>query len=225
MCIRQPRTTRFAQSAFSLIELLMVIVIIASLIAILLPSLSQVRDLARIRVCDANLRTLAQAMSQYMTEQNRGLVPLLDPPFLSGLVPPTRTRVRAPMALLTDYVDSPLPEIDVKSSPRLSPWACPSDQLYSPVFGIGYEFFPLNYMYDPLGLDDPRREQRRVSVGFELGLPYFDYLWADLNMRAHQRSAPAGKVGARAFYRTGKTDWTDWDDIGHAETPPAPIDQ
>ncbi len=220
-----PQSARPASAGFSLIELLMVIVIIASLIAILLPSLSSVRDLARIRVCDANLRTLAQAMAQYMTGRNRDLIPVLPPAIINGVVPPRRTSVHAPMALLTDYIDSPLPETNLKNPPRLSPWSCPSDQIYSPVFGMGYEYVPLDYLYDPLGLDDPRQFQRRVSVGYELGLPYFDTVWRDLNMRAHQRSAPAGKVGSRAFFRTGKTDWLDWDDISYAETPPAPIDQ
>ncbi|MBI5864081.1 MAG: prepilin-type N-terminal cleavage/methylation domain-containing protein [Planctomycetes bacterium] len=54
--------------AFTLIELLVVVAIIATLIAILLPSLSRAREQARIARCTANIRSIGQAMCMYFGE-------------------------------------------------------------------------------------------------------------------------------------------------------------
>ncbi len=56
---------RDVRSAFSLIELLVVIGIISLLVALLVPALSSARREARAAACSANLRSLMSAVYMY----------------------------------------------------------------------------------------------------------------------------------------------------------------
>ena len=68
-----PRRTHRA-AAFTLVELLVVIGIIALLISILLPSLNAARQAANTVKCEANLRSIGTALSIY-TVTSRGMLP------------------------------------------------------------------------------------------------------------------------------------------------------
>jgi prepilin-type processing-associated H-X9-DG protein/prepilin-type N-terminal cleavage/methylation domain-containing protein len=61
-------------SAFTLVELLVVVAIIALLIAVLLPSLGRARQQARTTLCLSNLRTLGLAINTY-ADTNNGWFP------------------------------------------------------------------------------------------------------------------------------------------------------
>src|SRR5262245_4593835 len=60
--------------AFTLVELLVVIGIIALLISILLPTLSRAREAANTVKCAANLRSLGQGIADYVAN-NKGTLP------------------------------------------------------------------------------------------------------------------------------------------------------
>src|SRR5687768_8011808 len=62
------------RAAFTLVELLVVIGIIAILISILLPTLNRARESARATKCLSNMRNLAQATLMF-AQENRGLMP------------------------------------------------------------------------------------------------------------------------------------------------------
>lgn len=63
-----PSEGRARSSAFTLIELLLVVAIIALLVSILLPALSKSRNAARVAICTSNMRQLAIAEATYATD-------------------------------------------------------------------------------------------------------------------------------------------------------------
>src|SRR4051812_35889074 len=68
------RRSRTASAAFTLVEILVVIAIIAILIGLLLPMLSRAREAGKKLQCMSNLRQLTWAMLAY-TNENQGWFP------------------------------------------------------------------------------------------------------------------------------------------------------
>lgn len=83
-----PRHNHHGQKAFTLVELLIVIGIIALLISILLPSLARARQQAQAIVCLNNLRQIGTGVLMY-TQDNNGYFP--------------RASMTAPMASPIEY--------------------------------------------------------------------------------------------------------------------------
>ncbi len=95
---RSQRGHRIA--AFTLVELLVVIGIIAILISILLPTLSRARESASRAACLSNLRTIMQMMNIYAAENQQQITLGCDSGSISKLVrhrrPPSATDIRWP---------------------------------------------------------------------------------------------------------------------------------
>lgn len=74
--MEKPRSTpQTIKKAFTLVELLVVVGIIALLVAILVPSLQQARELANSSVCQANLKTVGLAMLLYTADNDYYMPP------------------------------------------------------------------------------------------------------------------------------------------------------
>lgn len=98
---RRPRHLRdciFTRAAFTLMELLVVIVIIAGLATLIIPAGDRVLHRARAAACMSNLRNLGAALSLYLADHNNVMPTLViaretigdDPPALdSALLPYT----------------------------------------------------------------------------------------------------------------------------------------
>lgn len=71
------------RNAFTLIELLVVISIIAILIALLLPALSQAREVAQVAQCGSNLRQQGVGTLAYANDRDGELPPVNDDGFIT----------------------------------------------------------------------------------------------------------------------------------------------
>jgi prepilin-type N-terminal cleavage/methylation domain-containing protein len=91
------------RSAFTLVELLVVISIIALLMGILLPALSKARNTAKLMVCSSNLRQIGTLVSSYQAD-NDGKVPVMLNRFTPmGATPPYPAKSRLLSVALYRY--------------------------------------------------------------------------------------------------------------------------
>jgi prepilin-type N-terminal cleavage/methylation domain-containing protein len=95
---RSTHIFRFPPAAFSLVELLVVIAVIGTLVAVLVPALGRAKDHGNVIACRANLRGIALACRAYAAEHDSRL--------------PTETTLDNPQpdllaALAGSHIDSP----------------------------------------------------------------------------------------------------------------------
>jgi prepilin-type N-terminal cleavage/methylation domain-containing protein len=180
------------RSAFTLVELLVVIGIIGVLVAILLPALSRVRETANAAVCKSNLRQMGLAMQMY-ADNNRNWYPRALPLVFSGNSLPDWNvpwpHTVCPLYWQSCYPASILPYIGVKVSdpfdyPRLPAqisadrqklFRCPSNQIAPEDLMRRKCGFPLDYglanwaSQNHRSKLDPRRHFLAADMTWALG--------------------------------------------------------
>jgi prepilin-type N-terminal cleavage/methylation domain-containing protein len=98
----QLRSIHARRGGFSLVELLVVIGLIATLIAILLPALHRVQEQAKMVQCASNMRQIGMAMLAYSNSNNGWLFPSgLGEYGYTAPVTPEREKLRWPVYVLT----------------------------------------------------------------------------------------------------------------------------
>jgi prepilin-type N-terminal cleavage/methylation domain-containing protein/prepilin-type processing-associated H-X9-DG protein len=123
--------------AFTLIELIVVIGIIAILIALLLPSMMSARKTARTIVCASNLRQLTTALINYSTEWK-------------GAFPPNSAQIDQYWFndhIIGRYIKSTVPMID--GTVAGGPLVCPSD-LDGAIRSYSMNLFASSYVSTPV---------------------------------------------------------------------------
>jgi prepilin-type N-terminal cleavage/methylation domain-containing protein len=110
--------------AFTLIELLVVVAIITLLISILLPSLSRARESAKSVQCRSNLHSIAQAIRNYINENNSFYPPMAIFPSYEKTLHPTSPR--PPMSVVLGPY---LGDLQASETSRNTVFACPSDRI------------------------------------------------------------------------------------------------
>ena len=137
--------------AFTLIELLAVIAIIAVLISIIIPSLSGARESARRTQCLANLSQIGIGTQLYLDTESKGVLPVVRP-FHQG--EPGGGSDPSLLDVLSVYLDTPVPQRPTPEDDfvlgKNSCYLCPSDtgdddDTSRPLWasaGTSYEYFP-----------------------------------------------------------------------------------
>lgn len=145
-----------SQSAFTLIEVIVTVGVLAVLVAILVPVLASGKRVAERATCLMNLRDLGVALRGYMDQEGRGILPALNGYHDQGQAQPGDfTRI---VPLLAQYLDGPEPKpVGNGRYEPLSPYVCPHDHEIGPAFGLSYDYFPgaLMINYATTGRLDP----------------------------------------------------------------------
>lgn len=141
--------TSVPKNAFTLIEMLVVIAIIAVLAALLFPVFARARSQSKKDVCLSNLRQLGQAVVMYAADYDEH-IPYAPSPVSKGILSANGSLFGEP----TDTLVKVLPDVRTalqpyKTTPAL--FHCPLDQFYSrqgkqkPTW---FEEFGSSYEYD-----------------------------------------------------------------------------
>ncbi|GIK20521.1 MAG: hypothetical protein AMXMBFR77_25850 [Phycisphaerales bacterium] len=156
------RTTRFRQ-AFSMLELLVVIGLLAGLVAILLPALGAVRREAKSIMCLNNLRAHGQAIHAYFSLHSDALLPVAH--FLPNL-PADEPGLYGPLA---DQFSVPLPKVLQNGTcEQLPPFHCPLDTTVAVKIGASYFYLAGYFMADYGTADVPNAaRQREITAMYE----------------------------------------------------------
>lgn len=118
-------TSTRERDAFTLVELLVVIGIVAVLIALLMPALRKAREQARTALCASNQRQICMAVLSY-AQDNRGVLPLIqDPMWLRHQ--PSQAVFQPAYGLLDWQTGTLWPYVARDAATRRRLFACPSD--------------------------------------------------------------------------------------------------
>jgi prepilin-type N-terminal cleavage/methylation domain-containing protein/prepilin-type processing-associated H-X9-DG protein len=139
------------QNAFTLVELLIVIGIIALLISILLPALSKARKAANATACLSNLHQMALGMTMYANDNHQALLPYYNSGLwmisISSYVAPGQINPNLPPAKYASLFPIPPSSVaqqlaSMNQVPIPKVWFCPEAPLSNATGGSGSAIMP-----------------------------------------------------------------------------------
>lgn len=134
------RRERGFPRGFTLVEALVAIAIIATLVAILAPSLRGARNAARRAECMSRLKQLGVGLQLYMDHGDR-LLPFADRPADASM------DWLSPFDVIGSELGVEMPRTDGEGGyVPASPFACPSDGTHARTGGFSYEYLPMPEM-------------------------------------------------------------------------------
>lgn len=196
--LRVSKTSTGGSNAFTLVELLVVIGLIAVLIAILLPVLSGARRQANELKCQANLRSLGLAMSLYTNTSGYypGAIAELSPGNNAVIWP---TRLRPFLNGNREVFLCP-----ARDAGRFA-WTDQMESMIAPralsMSGFGYEegermlslLTPFSYGYNGFGNGGDSQQQPPMGLGCDVA-PIYRFPPARYHVRAAQIRRPAEMI-------------------------------
>jgi prepilin-type N-terminal cleavage/methylation domain-containing protein len=178
----------YRRSAFTLIEVLVVVAIIALLLAILLPSLSRARDISKSTMCMSHLKEFGLATSMYMMDHKETLPGPLHPGMFTkvyGLSAFARQQ-HLPRMLKKYFSDKS--QKDSKAKSVVDDLAtCPSfpvpDERFDQIAGAPY---PFHYVVNTWTYTEPKQY-------------YFGFIWLQFNSYDDWINYISSKGGVAVF--------------------------
>ncbi len=173
--------------AFTIVELLVVIAVIATIVAITLPALSGARESAKRIQCLNNLRQLGVGVTMYMDSESDGVLPEVFPILQPGGLEANDISL---LDILERYIDAPKPAREIPGDTSIpfivqDPYRCPSDLYSDDDANQGWavhETYGTSYAYPP-------------------GVVYF---WMETALNMDPPYAPATTTGWRVMTERGR---------------------
>ncbi len=134
--------------AFTLVELLVVISVIALLMGILMPAIGKARNVAKRTACQSNLRQIGVAFRAYLDDNRDIFPPACEYPTL--VTDPNDYGYRPP---ITDFL------LPLLKEPQI--FKCPADTYYYENWGLSYEYYAR--MFSGRTLSETRFAQNGVK--------------------------------------------------------------
>jgi len=184
------------KKAFTIIELLVTIAIIAILIGIIMPVFGKAKESARQGLCLSNLRTFGTSIASYRIDY--GYIPFA----------PDRYDLRQEKTELLDsligYIDAAWPRIDKNDEIIVDyPFYCPLDYAFATATGMSYEYVAGSFLAD-YGMSEYPNPDLLREVTFMYDEDYRLPLMQDLG-HWHMRAKGPNK---QAAYMDGHAGWT-----------------
>jgi prepilin-type N-terminal cleavage/methylation domain-containing protein len=192
------------QFGFSIIELLVVVAIMATLVSIMLPAIASVRRSGKRLVCATQLRSIGQALRMYMDNENHGILPTAGSYFAWD-----EDRSLALRSVQKYLGAAEFGRKQGEEYVRAAPFACPADNLFWPRHGYSYNYNAGIWMTAMPEFAATDRFAKMATFQFESGEAQGQPVFRDLNFVGHTGGLRSIE-GENQLLLDGSVRWKGW---------------